>query len=338
MSHQPLARRRVGSLLCSQMETGSLQLLLEIRTHAKLSQSKIAQLVGTSLVSVSRWERGVGNPSPAQAERISRLHRMVMNDNPPEASDGKAAFSSRGVRTRAPGQGVLGDQLQIVRLTQGVRPPILSGISKDRVFDENGKNAIAALLTAHPQPAPTAEASLEGNISAGKNTYTYDAHTYHTKVPPQGIAELIRHYLPSGGLVLDPFAGSGMTGVAARVVGADCFLNELSPAACFIASRFASSAVLPAEFEAAVQAVLDETKAIRKSLYSTQCRECGKQAELLYVVWSYRVLCNRCGREFQLWNECRSYGRVVRERKIYARPRPIRRTRPRTPILRGRPI
>ena len=24
-------------------------------------------------------------------------------------------------------------------------------------------------------------------IVAGKNTYVYDAHTYHTKVPPEGI-------------------------------------------------------------------------------------------------------------------------------------------------------
>jgi predicted RNA-binding Zn-ribbon protein involved in translation (DUF1610 family) len=204
----------------------------------------------------------------------------------------------------------------MVHLATDVRPPILSQISQNGVFDENGEGAIADLLAAHAQAAETVAAPIEGNISAGKNTYTYDAHTYHTKVPPQGIAELIRHYLPSGGLVVDPFAGSGMTGVAARVVGADCVLNELSPAACFIASRFTSSAVHAAEFEAAVQAVLDETKAVRNSLYSTQCRECGRQAELLYVVWSYRVLCNRCGGDFQLWNECRHYGRVVREHKI----------------------
>src|SRR5207302_3666046 len=128
-----------------------------------------------------------------------------------------------------------------------------------------------------------------------------------------GIAQLIRHYLPSGGLVFDPFAGSGMTGVASSVVGTDCVLNELSPAACFIASRFTSSAITSSQFEAAVAAVLNETVSVRKALYSTKCRECGRQTELLYMVWSYRVLCNECGHDFQLWNECRSYGRVVRE-------------------------
>jgi len=154
-------------------------------------------------------------------------------------------------------------------------------------------------------------------MSAGKNTYTYDAHTYHTKVPPQGIAELVRHYLPEGGLVLDPFAGSGMTGVATATVGADCILNELSPAACFIASRFVSS-VSPTMFEAAVEVVMRELAPLRRSLYTTACRECGRETELLYTVWSYRVLCSECDHEFNLWDECRSYGSTVREHKILA--------------------
>jgi DNA modification methylase len=152
-------------------------------------------------------------------------------------------------------------------------------------------------------------------MSAGKNTYTYDAHTYHTKVPPQGIAELLRHYLPEGGLVLDPFSGSGMTGVAATSLGLDCILNELSPAAAFISSRFVSS-VDPAEFAAAVQAVVDSLENIRRDLYTTVCRECNSETELLYTVWSYEVICSGCTQEFQLWDVCRRYGRTVREHKI----------------------
>ena len=37
-----------------------------------------------------------------------------------------------------------------------------------------------------------------GDITAGKNTYVYDAHTYHTKVPPEGIELLINHYTSEG--------------------------------------------------------------------------------------------------------------------------------------------
>lgn len=157
--------------------------------------------------------------------------------------------------------------------------------------------------------------AAEGGVEAGKNTYTYDAHTYHTKVPPQGIAQLVSYYLPNGGLVLDPFGGSGMTGVAARSVGLDCILTELSPAASFIASRFLSS-VNSREFAAAVEVILDRLESIRHDLYTTNCRECGKATELLYTVWSYRVVCNHCEHEFQLWDHCRAYGQRVRDHKI----------------------
>src|SRR5207253_6263261 len=73
------------------------------------------------------------------------------------------------------------------------------------------------------------------NISSGKNSYVYDAHTYHTKVPPQGISLLIDYYTRPGDLVLDPFCGSGMTGIAATELGRRTILCDLSPAATFIA-------------------------------------------------------------------------------------------------------
>ncbi len=134
-------------------------------------------------------------------------------------------------------------------------------------------------------------------------------------MPPQGIAELLNHYLPDGGVVLDPFAGSGMTGVAALATGHDCILNELSPAACFIASRFVAR-IEPEQFRSAARSVLRALEETRASLYTTECRECGRSTEILYTVWSYRVLCSDCGEEFLLWDVCRSYGNTVKEHKI----------------------
>ena len=46
----------------------------------------------------------------------------------------------------------------------------------------------------------------------GKNDPIYNAHSYHTKVPPRGIIPYILHYTRPGDLILDPFCGSGMTG------------------------------------------------------------------------------------------------------------------------------
>ena len=52
-------------------------------------------------------------------------------------------------------------------------------------------------------------------IKVGKNSAIYNAHTYHTKVPYQVIMRYILHYTQPGDVVLDGFAGTGMTGVAA---------------------------------------------------------------------------------------------------------------------------
>lgn len=53
------------------------------------------------------------------------------------------------------------------------------------------------------------------DTKVGKNSAIYNAHSFHTKVPPEGIMPYILHYTEPGDLLFDPFAGSGMTGVAA---------------------------------------------------------------------------------------------------------------------------
>lgn len=52
----------------------------------------------------------------------------------------------------------------------------------------------------------------------------------HPTVKPIGLMQaLIRHVTPPGGTVLDPFAGSGTTAVAAQREGFDCILMEAEP-------------------------------------------------------------------------------------------------------------
>ena len=90
------------------------------------------------------------------------------------------------------------------------------------------------------------------DIREGKNDPIYNAHSYHTKVPPRAIIPYILHYTEPGDIILDPFCGSGMTGVAAlmcskppkdqldlvpgsRKGARAAILNDLSPGACHIA-------------------------------------------------------------------------------------------------------
>lgn len=159
------------------------------------------------------------------------------------------------------------------------------------------------------------EQPFSGNIQAGKNTYVYDAHTYHTKVPPQGIAKLIEYYTAPGQVVLDPFCGSGMTGVAAGNLGRHALLSDLSPAAAFIAQHLNT----PIDAEAylrAVRTVLASAAELENRLYQTPCRSCGTLTPMLYMVWSYGVLCSECNREFVIWDVARAEKPNVRESKI----------------------
>lgn len=165
------------------------------------------------------------------------------------------------------------------------------------------------------RPVKAVDSPFSGAISAGKNTYVYDAHTYHTKVPPQGIELLIDYYTRPGDVVLDPFCGSGMTGVAATQRGRKAVLCDLSPAAAFIAYNL-NTPIDSGRYINAVNSIIAQSQHLEERLYMTQCRDCGRPVVSLYTVWSYGMLCSSCGREFILWDVARDERETVRESKI----------------------
>jgi 16S rRNA G966 N2-methylase RsmD len=142
------------------------------------------------------------------------------------------------------------------------------------------------------------------DIREGKNDPIYNAHSYHTKVPPRAIIPYILHYTQPGDIVLDPFCGSGMTGVAAMMCAAPprdileavpgakkgarrAILNDLSPAACHIAYNYCTPvdvAALKLEFERIKEAVEEEFA----WLYGTEHYE---PAVSLYEPTRPEVLC-----------------------------------------------
>jgi hypothetical protein len=155
------------------------------------------------------------------------------------------------------------------------------------------------------------------NIETGKNTYTYDAHTYHTKVPPQGIEEIIKHYTHENGVVCDPFCGSGMTGVAATNVNRQTILSDISPAAAFIAYNYLSG-IDPEKYMHSVCDIINNLSELNNVLYHIKREKCGKITPILYQVWSYGVLCPFCNEEFVLWDVARDENNNIKESKILA--------------------
>lgn len=281
----------------------------------RLSLKRLAELLRTSPHTVSRWVRGDTLPSKGQYEALLRLgDASTQGSAPTRPAEPGEAFVSTGARAIGRRSGQI-SSIDAPTFLPTARRPLLRDLMVDDFWGASASELEGLLQTRRAESTVSSSPAIGQGVSAGKNTYTYDAHTYHTKVPPQGIATILSAYLPNGGIVLDPFGGSGMTAVAARTLGLDVILNELSPAASFIAHHFTGT--MSAErFRAGVEAVCKELQTLRSELYGTECRECGNPTDIQYTVWSYKVQCVHCSQWFVLWDHCRQYGRTVREHKI----------------------
>lgn len=138
------------------------------------------------------------------------------------------------------------------------------------------------------------------NVNAGKSSAIYNAHSYHTKVPPKGIAPFIIHYTNPGDVILDSFCGTGMTGVAALLNNRNVLLIDISPSASFIAQNYCT----PFNRQKFISVESKIRKEMQKPidwLYETQCEKCGRKSEIEYTIWSDVFRCPRCYTSFSLW-------------------------------------
>ena len=157
------------------------------------------------------------------------------------------------------------------------------------------------------------------DVSEGKTHAVYRAHGYHTKVPHLAIVPSILHYTEPGDLVLDGFAGTGMTGVAAQWCGTApesyrqelealwakerfgkpswglrrTIQNDLSPLAGFIAANYSLPFDLDA-FAEAGRALLDGVEAELGWMYETLHTDGVTKGRIDYTVWSEVFSCPDC--------------------------------------------
>ena len=165
------------------------------------------------------------------------------------------------------------------------------------------------------------------DVSEGKTDAIYTAHSYHTKVPYKAIVRAILHYTEPGDLVLDGFAGSGMTGVAAQICGhldpefqrtieaewhregrepprwgaRRVVLNDLGPAATFISANYN----LPFDvqsFEREARRILRELRDELGWMYETRHSD-GRVGTINYTVWSEVFACPNCASEITFLDE-----------------------------------
>ena len=137
--------------------------------------------------------------------------------------------------------------------------------------------------------------AMPGAIRTTKHSAVYAMHPYHQgKKPHDAIRQYIRHFSRPGGLVLDPFCGSGGTALAAMLEGRTAIALDRSPAAVFIAQNYCTTADT-----AAIQRAAGESLAVARAeldwLYETRCDRCDGPARTVYTVYSERFSCQECG-------------------------------------------
>jgi hypothetical protein len=173
------------------------------------------------------------------------------------------------------------------------------------------------------------------DVSEGRMDQLYTAHSYHTKVPYKAIMRAILHYTNPGDLILDGFAGSGTSGVAAQMCGhpdaafkatleseweeagygvpswgvRSVMLSDLSPAASFIAANYN----LPFDvdqFEVEARRVLDEVERGLGWMYTTVHRfekdAKGREHEIMNAILdgaTYSSLAQLGRVEYTVWSE-----------------------------------
>ena len=157
------------------------------------------------------------------------------------------------------------------------------------------------------------------DVSVGKTDPLYKAHSYHTKVPHLAIVPSILHYTEPGDIVLDGFGGSGMTGVAAQWCASApaayrheletewkkqgkaapkwgarrVVINDLSPAATFIASNYNIPFDVE-QFAKAGKQLLDQMEQEIGWMYETLHTDGKTKGRIAYTVWSEVFSCASC--------------------------------------------
>ncbi|HZR00547.1 MAG TPA: DNA methyltransferase [Chloroflexota bacterium] len=132
-------------------------------------------------------------------------------------------------------------------------------------------------------------------VSGARSTAFYTAHSYPTKLPPEAIVPFLEHYSAPGDLVLDPFAGSGMTGVAACMTGRRAVLNDLSPLAVHLAYNHTT----PCDPDRLVAAFEDLYRGLRPAFESLYWAEDGY---VRHTLWSVVYQCPFCRNGIRYWD------------------------------------
>lgn len=134
---------------------------------------------------------------------------------------------------------------------------------------------------------------LPDTITAPRTDAVYNCHAYLTKVPIAAIRPFIEAFTAPGETVVDCFAGSGMTGIAAAMAGRCASLSDISVLGQHIATGYLTD-VPEGAFRKAADRVMQEARTALGGLYLAQRAADGAAVEMVRTVWSFTYQCPAC--------------------------------------------
>jgi len=144
-------------------------------------------------------------------------------------------------------------------------------------------------------------------IVAPRTDRIYNCHAYLTKVPVAAIRPFIEEFTSPGEVVLDPFAGSGMTGISATMSGRRAWMSDISALGQHIALGYLTEVDVK-EFRETSEAVVAQARKAIGDFYTTRRSSDGQPAEMIRTVWSFTYVCPKCKKEMVYFKALRNGG------------------------------
>ena len=148
---------------------------------------------------------------------------------------------------------------------------------------------------------------LEDIIHVPRTDAIYNMHSYLTKVPVGAIIPFIEEYTPKQGLVVDMFAGSGMTALAAKMTNRNAVVSDISELGHHIGNGYMAPISFD-EFTATANNIVKDSKENIGWLYQTLSSVTGEQKESVRTVWTFLYECNECQGKIHYYDRFKAAG------------------------------
>lgn len=138
---------------------------------------------------------------------------------------------------------------------------------------------------------------LPSMVAVQRSDPVYMAHAHLTKVPVAAIIPFVEAFTQEGDVVVDPFAGSGMTGVAALITGRQARLYDISVLGHHIGTNYVRQ-ITEEHLRKRADEVIDQARNRVGPVYVVGCDLCGEDAQVAKTVWSAVMECAGCASSF----------------------------------------